>query len=304
MVAEPTVTPVTRPLELTVATEVVLLDQLTVRPESGFPFASFGVAVSWIALPACTLAEAGATLTEATGTCTTVMADVPLCPSLVAVIVAVPATLPVTSPLALTVATVVLLLTQVTVRPVSGLPFASFGVAVSWTVLPSFTEADAGVTVTEATGTFETVMLAVPLCPSLVAVIVAVPATLPVTSPLALTVATEVLPLAHVTVRPDSGFPFASLGVATSCTVCPTCIAAVAGLTLTEATGTLETVMLALPLCPSLVAVIVAEPIVTPVTSPLVVTVATEVLLLDHATARPDNGLPLASCGVAVSCTV
>src|SRR2546422_10995296 len=75
MVAEPTVTPVTRPLELTVATEVLLLDQLTVRPDNGFPFASFGVAVSWIALPACTLAEAGATLTEATGTCTTVMAD-------------------------------------------------------------------------------------------------------------------------------------------------------------------------------------------------------------------------------------
>src|SRR5438128_1900801 len=238
MVAEPTVTPVTRPLELTVATEVLLLDQLTVRPDSGFPFASFGVAVSWIALPACTLAEAGATLTEATGTCTTVMADVPLCPSLVAVIVTVPATLPVTSPLELTVASMVLLLVQVTVRPVSGLPFASFGVAASWTVLPSFTEADAGVTVTEATGTFETVTLAVPLCPSLVAVIVAVPATLPVTSPLALTVATEVLLLAHVTVRPDSGFPFASLGVATSCTVPPTWTVAVAGVTPTDATGT------------------------------------------------------------------
>src|SRR5205809_232024 len=149
----------------------------------------------------------------------TVMADVPLCPSLVAVIVTVPATLPVTSPLELTVATVVLLLVQVTVRPVSGVPFASFGVAVSWTVLPSFTEADAGVTVTEATGTFETVTLAVPLCPSLVAVIVAVPATLPVTSPLALTVATEVLLLVQLTARPGSGLPLASFGVAVSCTV-------------------------------------------------------------------------------------
>src|SRR5439155_26986779 len=203
------------------------------------------VAVSWLAFPASAVAKAGATRPDPIGGCATVIADVPLCPSLVAVVVTVPATLSVTSPLELTVATVVLLLVQVTVRPVSGVPFASFGVAVSWTVLPSFTEADAGVTVTEATGTFETVTLAVPLCPSLVAVIVAVPATLPVTSPLALTVATEVLLLAHVTVRPDSGFPFASLGVATSCTVCPTCIAAVAGLTLTEATGTLETVMLA-----------------------------------------------------------
>src|SRR2546426_983185 len=175
----------------------------------------------------------------------TVTADVPLCPSLVAVMVAEPTVTPVTRPLELTVATEVLLLAQLPVRPVSGLPFASFGVAVSWTVLPSFTEADAGVTVTEATGTLETVTLAVPLCPSLVAVIVAVPATVPVTSPLALTVATEVLLLAHVTVRPDSGFPVASLGVATSCTVCPTWIAAVAGLALTEATATVETVMLA-----------------------------------------------------------
>jgi len=295
---------VTRPLALTAATDVLLLDQLTVRPDNGLPLASFGVAVSWIALPACTLAEAGATVTEATGTCTTVMADVPLCPSLVAVIVAVPATLPVTSPLELTVATVVLLLTQVTVRPDSGLPFASFGVAVSWTVLPSFTDADAGATVTEATGTFETVTLAVPLCPSLVAVIVAEPAATPVTRPLLVTLATLVLPLAQLTVRPESGFPFTSFGVAVSCTVCPTCTAAEAGLTLTEATGTLETVMLAVPLCPSLVAVIVADPIAAPLTRPLLVTVATEVLLLDHARARPESGLPFASFGVAVSCTV
>src|SRR5213076_630947 len=184
IVAEPATTPLTSPLELTVATELSLLDHVIVRPVSALPLASFGVAVSWSVLPTGTLPDAGLTVTEATGTCTTVMADVPLCPSLVAVIVTVPATLPVTSPLELTVATVVLPLTQVTVRPVSGVPFASFGVAVSWTVLPSFTEADAGVTVTEATGTFETVTLAVPLCPSLVAVIVAVPATLPVTSPL------------------------------------------------------------------------------------------------------------------------
>src|SRR5437667_3882300 len=234
----------------------------------------------------------------------TVMAEVPLWPSLVAVMVADPAATPVTSPLPLTVAAAVLPLCHVTVRPTSGLPFASFGVAVSCTLLPAGTVVDDGVTVTEATGRCTTVMAEVPLCPSLVAVIVADPATLPVTSPLALTVATEVLLLAHVTVRPDSGLPFASLGVATSCTVCPTCIAAVAGLTLTEATGTLETVMLAVPLCPSLVAVIVADPIVTPVTSPLPSPLATEVLLLVHLALRPGSGLPLASFGVAVSCTV
>jgi len=57
-----------------------------------------------------------------------VIAAVPLCPSLVAMIVAEPATFAVTSPLVLTVAIVVLLLAQVTVRPDSVALFASFGV--------------------------------------------------------------------------------------------------------------------------------------------------------------------------------
>src|SRR5207302_922533 len=130
----------------------------------------------------------------------TVMADVPPCPSLAAVIVAEPAATPVTRPLLLTVAIAVLLLAQVTTRPDSGLPLASFGVAVSCAVVPSFTEAAAGATVTEATGTTVTVTLALPLWPSLVAVIVAEPATFAVTSPLLETVATDVLLENHVTV--------------------------------------------------------------------------------------------------------
>src|SRR5436190_1469154 len=269
IVAEPATTPVTSPLGLTVATAVLLLDHVIVRPDSALPLASFGVAVSWTVLPAGTLAVAGLPVAGAAGTCTTVMADVPLCPSLVAVMVAEPATFPVTSPLVLTVATAVLLLDHVIVRPDSGLPFASFGVAVSCTVLPSFTEAGAGVTVTDATGTVVTVMPAVPLCPSLVAVIVAEPATTPVTSPLELTAAPVLLLLDQVPVRPGRGLPFASFGVAVSCTVWPTCTVGEPGVTVTDATGTVVTVMPAVPLCPSLVAVIVAEPATTPVTSPL-----------------------------------
>src|SRR5437763_16859935 len=64
-----------------------------------------------------------------------------------------------------------------------------------------------------------TVMAAVPYCPSLVAVIVAEPAAFAVTNPLPLTLATPLLPLAHVTTRPDNALPVASLGVAVSCTV-------------------------------------------------------------------------------------
>ena len=44
-------------------------------------------------------------------------------------------------------------LVHVIVRPVRGAPVASFGVAVSWTVAPTCTLADAGLTSTDATGT-------------------------------------------------------------------------------------------------------------------------------------------------------
>src|SRR2546423_3293010 len=234
----------------------------------------------------------------------TVTAALPLCPSLVAVMLAEPAAPPVTSPLPLTVATAGLLLAHITVRPVSELPAASFGMAVSWAVPPTTMLAVAGDTATDATATCTTVTVDVPLCPSLVAVIVAVPATLPVTRPLVLTVATAALPLAHATARPVSTLPAASLGVATSCTVLPSFTLAGAGVTVTDATGPCPTVKAAVPVCPSLVAVIVADPAVTPVTSPLPFTVARLVLLLIHITVRPVNTLPAASFRVAVSCTV
>ena len=78
---------------------------------------------------------------------------------------------------------------------------------------------------------------------------------------------------------------------------------AVAGLTVTDATGTgtAATAIAAVPPRPSLVAVIVALPAATAVTSPLALTLATAGALLAHVTTRPDSGLPLASVGVAVS---
>src|SRR5439155_16115497 len=112
-----------------------------------------GVAVSWTVCLTCTLAEPGLTVTEATGTAVTVMVDVPLFPSDVAVMVAEPAVAPVTRPLLVTLATLVLLLDQLTVRPDNGVPFASFGVAVTCTAPPTGTLAVAGVTSTVATGT-------------------------------------------------------------------------------------------------------------------------------------------------------
>src|SRR5438876_4772989 len=178
------------------------------------------------------------------------MAAVPLLPSLVAVRVAEPAPAAVTKPLLLTVATAVLLLAHVTTRPVRVLPAASFVTAESCRVPPTKRLADAGLTVTDATGTIVTVMTAVPLLPSLVAVIVAEPAATPVTKPLLLTVATAGLLLAQVTTRPASELPAESLVTAESCRVSPTAMVPDAGLTVTAATGTTVTVMAAVPLLP------------------------------------------------------
>src|SRR3989442_3792859 len=98
--------------------------------------------------------DAGLTTTDATGTAFTVTAELPLFPSLVAVMVTgPPAALPVTRPFASTVARLASLVTHVMVRPVSALPAASFGVAVSCTVWPRSTLAGEGVTSTEATQT-------------------------------------------------------------------------------------------------------------------------------------------------------
>src|SRR5437879_12971839 len=59
-----------------------------------------------------------------------------------------------------------------------------------------------------------------------------------------------------------------------------------AGATCTEATGTIATLIVAVAVLLSLVAVIVAEPWVTPATCPVLLTVATLGLLLAHVTGR------------------
>src|SRR5205807_275072 len=179
------------------------------------PASSAVVAVSLLEQLPMSPAPTSTTLDPGGGAGVTVTAAVPLLPSLVAVIVAEPAATAVTSPLPFTVATAVLSLDHVTVRPESGAPFASSGVAVSCTVNPACTEGDGGLTITAATGTKITVTEAVPLCPSLVAVIGAEPAA----------------------TRPASWLPFASFGVAMSCTVAPTDTLGVGGVTVTDATG-------------------------------------------------------------------
>src|SRR5207244_6393921 len=168
----------------------------------------------------------------------TLSVALPLWPPLLAVMVTDPAVTPVTSPLPLTVAMLLLLDDQLMARPVNGLPLASRGVAVSCTVPVIGMFAALGDTVTEATGASVTVTLAVPLCPSLVAVsVTGPPGPTPVTRPLPFTLAIALLLDCQVITRPVNGLPFASRRVAVSCTVRPTVTLAVAGVSATGATG-------------------------------------------------------------------
>jgi hypothetical protein len=128
-----------------------------------------------------------------------------------------------------------------------------------------------------------------------------VPGLAAVAVPLCDTVTTDGLLLDHVTERPDNGLPLASRGVAVSVVDCPTLSVAEVGETITEATGTRATASCALPLRPSLVAVIVTFPAATPRTRPLEETVATPVSLDVHVTRRPVSGFPASSRTVAVS---
>jgi hypothetical protein len=145
-------------------------------------------------------AVVGDTLTPVTSIGLTVITLVAVLePSaVVTVIVAVPTDKPVTRPVALTVATAVLLLLQVTFWFVA---FAGVIVELSCCVPPINMEAVVGLTVTPVTRIGLTVMteVAVKLPSAVVTVIVAVPTDTPVTRPVELTVATAVFELLQVT---------------------------------------------------------------------------------------------------------
>src|SRR5690242_15512386 len=106
--------------------------------------------------------------------------------------------------------------------------------------------------------------------PSLVAVIVLLPAAIADTAPLVLTVAMLGFELVHAITRPVKTLPFESFRVAVAWVPLPTASVVAPKATLTEATAAAEdaTATPATPVLPSLVALIVAEPAATPVTTP------------------------------------
>jgi hypothetical protein len=185
-----------------VATTVALELHVIARPVNTPPFASSVIAIAWDVPTAVIEFEVRDTVTEATGTGITVIEDVPDFPSLVALIDADPSARVVTSPFGSTVAIVLSVEDHVTPRPVSGVPLASFVVAVSCRVDPTITSAVAGLMLTVATGTGVTVRVAWPLFVSLVAMIWARPVPTEVTNPPDETVATLALLDVQVTDRP------------------------------------------------------------------------------------------------------
>jgi hypothetical protein len=129
----------------------------------------------------------------------------------------------------------------------------------------------------------------------------AVPGPIAVTRPVVETVATLALSVLHAIERPVSVRPCESSSVGVACVVCTALIVDAASETVTVATGACVTVIVAFPAIPSLVAVMLAVPTETPVTTPCAETVATAVLLDVQTIDRPVRTPPPASNVAAVA---
>src|SRR6266705_228710 len=117
-------------------------------------------------------------------------------------------------------------------------------------------------------GAWRTAMMALPCFPSLVALIATLPTPTPFTRPAADTIATLAAPVLHATDGPLSVSPTESRRIDRSCSESPWDSDAAPGQTVTDASGPVLTVIVAEPVCCSLVAVIVALPAVTAATRP------------------------------------
>jgi hypothetical protein len=155
--------------------------------------------------------------------------------------------------------------------------------------------------VTVAVGTVAcTVTLALPVTFSALALIVTVPTFTPVTLPVDDTVAMVLSPDVQVKARPLSTLPDESRAMAFNVVAVPMPTVAVGGEIEIEAIGTGTTVTLAVPDLSSLVAVIVTgPPRTTPVTSPLLETVAIALFDELQTTDLPVSVFPAASLSVA-----
>jgi hypothetical protein len=127
----------------TVATVKSELDQITVRPETGFPLESASIAVACAVCPIRTAEGMTATATVEIGVGgggTTAIVASPATPSLTALSTVLPGVTAETTPESLTLAIDALELYHSTGRSVRAVPFASFGVAMARAVCPAASE--------------------------------------------------------------------------------------------------------------------------------------------------------------------
>jgi hypothetical protein len=169
------------------------------------------------------------------------------------------------------------------------LPTLSRGVVVNCCDCPTISEAFTGDTFTVATVGRTTVTVAATLRPNAVAVITVEPAATAVIAPVALTVAIAALDDAHVT---GALTPGSASTVAVNDTDCPGVIVTVLGASVNVLSPItlIPTVPRAFPTA----AAIVADPRLTPVTTPLLLTVAIAASELDQTVETPCSGMPFA----------
>src|SRR2546425_1282992 len=194
---------------------------------------------------------------------------------------------------------------QVNVGPATWRWFPSTATALNCCVrLRATSVADAGLTTTDRT-ICDTDSVVVPDTAPVVAVIVVTPFATAVARPVAGSiVATPVGAADQVKTCPGTAFPFPSCATALNCCMRPSASSvALAGLTPTDLT-ICATDIAAAPDTPAVVAVIVALPFPTALTTPPASTEATRGLSDFHVNDRPGMTLPLASFAVAVNCCV
>ena len=299
--ATPGATARARPVLDTTAIVGLFDDQMIVLPVCTTPAPSRTVADKSSASPTSSCCEAGVTLTALADTVVTAIDAVANFPSDDANTKAFPTPTVLTTPSTDTLTTLGAPEVQLTTRCPNGAPPASSAVAVRRAEPPSNSATDGGSMRRFAIGDGETTIVAAPTLPSLVIAIVADPGAAAVTVPSLATRAMLTLLLAKASGRPESRLPLSSVICTVSLTVWPTVRAACAGDTTTAPTGRALTRIVALPLRPPLVAVIVADPGAMPKTTPDDDTVAIAAALVVHTTAsfsRP----PAESTAMAVSC--
>ena len=300
----PAPAPVTSPDASTTATDVSPEAHVNSAAATAWPFASLASASNRTVSRSTTVSAAGATATVLVR-CATVTAAVPDAEPAIAVIVAAPLATAVTSPVESTAATIISALVHATGSPSITRSIWSRTSAMSRTVSPSAVNASVlGATDTVVGTSASTTSSARPVTPDEVAATSTSPSPVPVTSPDASTTATDVSPEAHVNAAPATAWPFASLASASNRTVSRSTTVSAAGATSTVLT-VWATVTAEVPDAEPAIAVIVAAPLATAVTSPEASTAATEAFRCSTTLPRHRPiGCPYWSSTCAVSCTV